>query len=606
MSGLRRRAARAVLSALAGGGLTAAGLGGALPGGALGAGVPAGPPTSTDGSAAPLPASGGGEQAQQTGAGGLSTSTSTAPSSSSTSTTSSPSNVAAGPASGVPRASAPEPGATSNVPVVRLQRRQRTTAAPDRGRKGAHTGPKGARKRVRGPHGSRHATATRHKMAPPPQLAGDRLRALMAELTFSGASARSLAFYRIPLFLLPIYRAAAVRYGVPWRILAAINEVETDYGNEESVSTAGAVGWMQFMPETWMRYGVDAFSAGDADPYNPVDAIFAAARYLRDMGAAKDLRAAILAYNHSAAYVESVMLRAELISTYPKPVIATLTGLADGRLPVTSGHVAWGVLHPRAPSSPSTATANAKAAAPPPATAAAAATGPHAAGQLADVRGAPNAAVVAVKDGRIVGLGSSRKLGEYVVLRDLHGDVFTYSGLGGIAQSYIVAKTSHGSTGARDLRLPLRRSSLVKQGAVLGRVRVPVGARDGHLRFAIRPAGDRGDVDPRPILASWALLAAALHPPGATGHLDPLHAVAARAARSGRRTPPPMLARDELSAGRWDELIARIGALPAPNVAPAGWGGSIGFGRVIESSFKKGNDEGARPAARPAGASGAS
>ena len=54
---------------------------------------------------------------------------------------------------------------------------------------------------------------------------------------------------------------------------------------------AGAVGWMQFMPATWIQYGVDALNAGYADPYNPVDAIFAAARYLRAAGAATDLHA---------------------------------------------------------------------------------------------------------------------------------------------------------------------------------------------------------------------------------------------------------------------------------------------------------------------------
>ena len=150
-----------------------------------------------------------------------------------------------------------------------------------------------------------------------------------------------MAFYRIPLFLLPIYKAAAVQYGVPWQILAAINEIETDYGTDLSVSTAGAVGWMQFMPSTWLQYGVDALNAGYADPYNPVDAIFAAARYLRAAGAATNLRAAILAYNHSEEYVESVLLRAKLISTYPKAVIATLTGLIDGRLPLTGKRVAW-------------------------------------------------------------------------------------------------------------------------------------------------------------------------------------------------------------------------------------------------------------------------
>ena len=108
--------------------------------------------------------------------------------------------------------------------------------------------------------------------------------ALAAELASSAASAQALAFYRIPLFLLPIYQAAAAQYGVPWQILAAINEIETNYGSDQSVSTAGAVGWMQFMPATWMQYGVDALNAGYADPYNPVDAIFAAARYLRAAG----------------------------------------------------------------------------------------------------------------------------------------------------------------------------------------------------------------------------------------------------------------------------------------------------------------------------------
>ena len=38
--------------------------------------------------------------------------------------------------------------------------------------------------------------------------------------------------FPIPPFLLPIYLAAADRYGVPWEVLAAINEIETDYGRD--------------------------------------------------------------------------------------------------------------------------------------------------------------------------------------------------------------------------------------------------------------------------------------------------------------------------------------------------------------------------------------
>ena len=90
--------------------------------------------------------------------------------------------------------------------------------------------------------------------------------------------------FRVPPFLLPIYQAAGIEYGVRWEVLAAINEIETDYGRNLNVSSAGAVGWMQFMPSTWRMYGVDANRDGRKDPYNPVDAIFASARYLAAAG----------------------------------------------------------------------------------------------------------------------------------------------------------------------------------------------------------------------------------------------------------------------------------------------------------------------------------
>src|SRR2546423_9214042 len=138
-----------------------------------------------------------------------------------------------------------------------------------------------------------------NNVAPAPQQVAAQAGLLAAELAGSAGSNQALSFYRIPLFLLPIYQAAAAQYGVPWQILAAINEIETDYGNDLSVSSAGAVGWMQFMPATWLQYGVDALNAGYAEPYNPVDALFAAARYLRAAGAPGNLHAAILAYNHS-------------------------------------------------------------------------------------------------------------------------------------------------------------------------------------------------------------------------------------------------------------------------------------------------------------------
>jgi hypothetical protein len=116
--------------------------------------------------------------------------------------------------------------------------------------------------------------------------------------------------FQIPPFLLPIYQAAGIQYNVPWQVLAAINEIETDYGRNLSVSSAGAVGWMQFLPSTWKLWAVDANGDGKADPYNPVDAIFTAARYLHAAGASKNLWNSIFAYNHAGWYVQSVLLRA--------------------------------------------------------------------------------------------------------------------------------------------------------------------------------------------------------------------------------------------------------------------------------------------------------
>ena len=107
--------------------------------------------------------------------------------------------------------------------------------------------------------------------------------------------------------LVAIYRTAGYQYGIDWRILAAINRVETNLGRNTHVSSAGAVGWMQFLPSTWRRWGTDASGDGVADPYDPQDAIFSAARYLDAAGAQKNLRRAIFAYNHANWYVNEIL-----------------------------------------------------------------------------------------------------------------------------------------------------------------------------------------------------------------------------------------------------------------------------------------------------------
>ena len=111
----------------------------------------------------------------------------------------------------------------------------------------------------------------------------------------------------IPASLLPVYRKAADEYGVPWSVLAAINRIETHFGATLGPSKAGAIGWMQFLPSTWRRWGADGDGDGKRNPDDPDDAILAAARYLAAAGASTDLARAVFAYNHDDAYVRSVL-----------------------------------------------------------------------------------------------------------------------------------------------------------------------------------------------------------------------------------------------------------------------------------------------------------
>jgi murein DD-endopeptidase MepM/ murein hydrolase activator NlpD len=104
-----------------------------------------------------------------------------------------------------------------------------------------------------------------------------------------------------------LWQGAGSAYGIPWQVLASINKVESNFGRNMGPSSAGAVGWMQFMPSTWERWGVDANGDGVADPWNAQDAVYSAARYLAAAGGAQDIARAVLAYNHAQWYVDEVL-----------------------------------------------------------------------------------------------------------------------------------------------------------------------------------------------------------------------------------------------------------------------------------------------------------
>ena len=325
-----------------------------------------------------------------------------------------------------PGSAAPQPGAGSQQPAGGGVKKpaKKKKGATDEGLTETQVVPEGPGKKKRP-----KKTPLRNSDGSPTPSNPGFMDALPGPSFTTGVPNFVIRKFRVPIFLLPIYRAAGIQYGVRWEVLAAINEIETDYGRNLNVSSAGALGWMQFIPSSWRMYGVDANKDGKKDPYNPVDAIFAAARYLKAAGYEKDVRRAIFAYNHADWYVDSVMLRARLIAGVPADLVGSLTGLTEGRFPVASraryaddlkereatrrvkrGQNAANVVHSR---------------------------DDRRSIEIFAKQGSP---VVATNDGQVKKIGFKRGIGRYVVLQDVYGNRYMYSNLGSVAKYYPVPK----------------------------------------------------------------------------------------------------------------------------------------------------------------------
>lgn len=109
-----------------------------------------------------------------------------------------------------------------------------------------------------------------------------------------------------PQELVDLYKKAEQATGVSWEFMAAINLVETRMGRIRGISTAGAVGPMQFLPTTWAE-------CCEGDPTVPADAIMGAAQYLVDRGGPDNMPKAVRGYNNSAFYVNAVTAYAEVM-----------------------------------------------------------------------------------------------------------------------------------------------------------------------------------------------------------------------------------------------------------------------------------------------------
>jgi hypothetical protein len=141
--------------------------------------------------------------------------------------------------------------------------------------------------------------------------ANERAGRDLAALGGAGPRPRHLPDWRIvsppPVEVLRAYYGEAeAASGIPWGYLASIHLVETRFGRIRGTSSAGAQGPMQFIPETWARYG-----QGDINDNR--DAILAAARFLQANGGPGDMSRALFRYNNSDRYVEAVESYAQLM-----------------------------------------------------------------------------------------------------------------------------------------------------------------------------------------------------------------------------------------------------------------------------------------------------
>jgi cell wall-associated NlpC family hydrolase len=123
----------------------------------------------------------------------------------------------------------------------------------------------------------------------------------------------------IPPAYLVLYERAALQFGLPWELLAAVGKVESDDGRAPGTDTpnaAGAEGPMQFEPATFAAY---SWAAGSPDPNidDPGDAIDAAAAMLAANGAPDQTRRALYAYNHAGWYVDEVLAWASIYEAGP-------------------------------------------------------------------------------------------------------------------------------------------------------------------------------------------------------------------------------------------------------------------------------------------------
>jgi len=174
--------------------------------------------------------------------------------------------------------------------------------------------------------------------------------------------------------------------------------------------------------------------------------------------------------------VDSVILRARLLSGLPDDLVGALTGLTQGHFPIA------------APATYADRGDPAKAARRVRSGNAAIAVEGKADRRSIEIDTREGAPVVTVNDGRIVATGENERLGRYVTMQDVYGNTYTYARLGSVVKTYPVPREQRVSQASvrRELKLanakepkPSAPASAGHQAVPKARAPVTRGAKSG-------------------------------------------------------------------------------------------------------------------------------
>lgn len=128
---------------------------------------------------------------------------------------------------------------------------------------------------------------------------------------------------------------ASQRFGIPAAWIIAVMQVESA-GDMRAISTAGAMGLMQVMPDTWAE--LRNRHALGRDPFEPRDNILAGTAYLREMWDRYGNVAAMLAaYNAGPGRYDEYLSTARPLPAETRAYVAALTPILLGERPTGSG-----------------------------------------------------------------------------------------------------------------------------------------------------------------------------------------------------------------------------------------------------------------------------